>query len=670
MILKGTIVGVGVTGLLIMTGFLTCTPVVSDTGTEEEAYLLQLSLEETGRTTAEFSGSPVQATILLDRDTTFNVLTWYTGQGYPVYPEDILNKRAKKFTIELNWNAYPLHKDTVDDCYYDTVWVSIGGGLKKSNRAFVKVTNLPIVVDSARFDTISYLGQDTVWQCSLPPTLKASYQLTIFARDLDRKPPMLQYLGNRGTIVPDGNNPLEMEYFPPEGDFRDSIDFIIFDQKRGQAFRRLLVSHISPNVPPSIDSFLVKNTILNSSSLVNGVYRVAFIAFDTLQLNVYAHDTLGSLQRAVWKAVENSITADSSSSFRATYVCEDKTCTDTLRDSSVVIDIITVTVFDDRGDSAVRKVELSKGKLNQPPQIESFLFGGEAVRFTDSRGTVSATGGETYPITIETADPEKKDVTVSWSGTPSARFSLKTDSSILYKAPLSLGTDTLMLSVSDGTLTAVRSLLIEVSDIGPQFDSVSVGRTIHKGTDTVFTAEVTAGDTLTCIAYGTDRDTGDTIIYTWSSSHDERFLVRILNRARYILPDPLIKDTIILTLQDGEAQSVRKIVVAPANRPPVIDSIHGDGKRLSGTLAFLNDTAVAADTVTFAGFAHDPESGSLTWTWSATDTLLFITRNSSSVKYRCADSVYTDTVSVSVKDEDGGSAVRKIILSVDTLKGP
>lgn len=646
-----------------------CSPVSTEPSGEEPA-LLQLSLEETGRTTAEFSGAPIQATVLLDRDTSFNVLTWHTGQGYPLYPEAVLDRKARKFTIELYWTSYPLYKDSTDGFYHDTVWVSMGGGLKKSNKVRIKVTNLPIVVDSARFDTTMFLGQDTVWQCSLPTVLQPSYLFTIYARDLDRKPPQVQVLGNKGTVIPNGNNPLEMEYLPPTGDFKDTIDFVIFDQMRGQAFRTLLVKHIIPNLVPVIDSVQVKTSILKASSLVNGVYRVAFTAFDTLQIRVFAHDTLGAVRRAVWKADKNRITADSASSFRATYICSTKTCTDTLKDASVVVDMITVTVYDDRGDSAVRKIELSKGKLDQLPQLQSFHFNGTGVMFSDTTARVTAIGGYSYRIGMQCTDPEKKPLTVEWTGNPSSRFSEKTDSTIKYTAPTVRGTDTLRLVVSDGALSITRRLLISVDDIGPQFDSLLLADTVLKGTDTVFTLEAVPGDTILCIAYATDRDTGDSMTYDWTSGDEKRFIVRIENRARYNLPDPIIKDTIIMTLQDGAAQVVRRVVLRPANRRPVIDSIIGDGILLTGTAAYLSDTAIAGDTVSFTGFARDPDGGKLTWLWSGADTSLFISRVASSVKYLCIDSVYTDTVSLTVKDEDGANTVKKVILQVETLNTP
>ncbi|MBN1576068.1 MAG: hypothetical protein JW913_05925, partial [Chitinispirillaceae bacterium] len=202
---------------------LFCAPMSTDPS-EGEATLLELSLEEPGRTSAEFSGAPIEALIELDRDTVFNALYWRTGKGDPPRCADtVFEKAAKKFAVQLFWTKYPLFRDSLDSSYYDTVWVSMGGGLKKSNKVRVKVTNLPVVVDSARFDSLFLLGQDTVWRCSLPPVMKASYRLYIYARDLDRKTVSLRINGNKGKIIRSDVTSLEMEYQPPEGDFIDTI---------------------------------------------------------------------------------------------------------------------------------------------------------------------------------------------------------------------------------------------------------------------------------------------------------------------------------------------------------------------------------------------------------------------------------------------------------------
>jgi len=109
--------------------FFLCAPVSNDDDSDHEATVLRLSLEEMGRFNAEFSGAPIEAIVELDQDTVFDVLHWQTGKGKLIYPDTVFGVTAKKFRLRLNWTEYPLHKDTTDARYCDTVWVSMGGGM-------------------------------------------------------------------------------------------------------------------------------------------------------------------------------------------------------------------------------------------------------------------------------------------------------------------------------------------------------------------------------------------------------------------------------------------------------------------------------------------------------------------------------------------------------------
>ncbi len=663
-------IGFAVVGIIFMF-WLHCSPVSSDPSSGEGAALLRLSLEEIGRTSAEFSGAPIEAIIELDADTGFGFLNWHTGQGEPLYPDTIFSMKAKRFSLPLFWMKYPLYKDSIDSSYYDTVWVSMGGGLKKSNKVRVRVTNLPVVVDSARFDSLFLLGQDTMWQCSLPVVLKTSYKLLFYARDLDKKVPEIRVLGNKGKIILNQTKPLDMEYQPPAGDFIDTIRIVAFDQMRGQAIRTLILNHITPNILPFIDSVQVKTTMLKGSSIAGGVYRVGFTAFDTLRLRCFAHDSSGTIRKTAWSTGENILKIDSTNSMRATYICSTKTCRDTLTDSSVVVDTITIKVFDDRGDSTVRRIELSRGEINQPPYVKSLLLDEKGVDFSDTTGTVTTVGGVAHLLKLDAADPEKKTLTVNWTGSPSSRFSQKTDSTIRYSAPPVNDTDTVSVTISDSLLTIRRTIRIIVDDILPVFDSIVVEDTVFKGTDTVFAMVVEPRDTLLFSAYARDRDSStDSMTYLWTAGKQELFKVRLGNRARYVLPDSALKDTIILTLQDGTAQSVREIILNPVNRAPVLDSILGDSTRLIMTGGNYHDTIVAADTISYEVFARDPEGGDLTYTWNASDTTRLSSKDKMSIDYFCSDRSYLDTISVIVKDEGGVSVMKKVIIQIDTVTTP
>ncbi len=646
---------------------LLCAPFPTDP-LDEESTVFRLSLEEIGRKSAEFSGAPIEAIIELDRDTSFGSIYWHTGQGDPPRCADTaFNKPSKRFTAVLFWTKYPLVKDSSDNCYYDTIWASMGGGVKKSNKVRVKVTNLPVFIDSCRFDSSLFRGNDTLWLCSLSARLKDSYQLNVYARDLDNKTVSLQIIGNKGIIIRSGVQALSMKYEPPEGDFIDTIRFIASDHKGGQAIRTLIIRHITPNTPPIIDSIQVNTTMLKTSSMVGGIYRVGFPAFDTLRLRLFAHDSGGSISRVAWRAKTNRLVVDSVNNMLALFICSGGSCTDTLRDTSVVVDTITITVSDNRGDSTVRRIELSKGTINQPPQIKKLQFGSSAVVLSDTFANVKITGGAEYLIKVNASDPEKKPLTTVWSCYPSSRLTGKTDSTARYTAPERLDTDTVKISVSDGILTVNIILRIVIDDIIPVFDSIVVkgGDTVLKGADTVFSVSVSPKDTLLFIAFATDRDSADSMIYSWSSGKEARFILRSGNKAGYVLPDTALRDTVALTIQDGGVKLSRKIVVKPANSAPVIDSITAEGKRLSMNGGFFRHTAAATDTIEYKVSARDPDGDKIYYKWNAADTTLLSSKSGESIEYRCRDAAYSDTLTVTVEDENGKNISKKIIVKVD-----
>ncbi|MBN1578429.1 MAG: hypothetical protein JW913_17845, partial [Chitinispirillaceae bacterium] len=445
---------------------------------------------------------------------------------------------------------------------------------------------------------------------------------------------------------------------------------VAYDQMRGQVPRMLIISHITPNIPPFIDSIQIRTTMLKASSMVHGIYRVGFPAFDTLRMRLFTHDSSGSVRSAVWSAKENDPTVDSANSMRAVYVCPTEDCLDTLQDSSVVVDTITVTVFDNRGDSTVRAVELSKGTINQPPLVRSILFDNRGVVFTDTAATVAAPGGAVYLLKLNAEDPEGRALTVTWSGSPSSRLTEKTDSTARYGAPAANDTDTVRVTVSDGMLTVSRMLRIIVDDVIPVFDSIIVDDTVFKGNDSFFSLTVTPRDTLFFLAYARDRDTADSMTFAWTSGNQDRFSIRIQNRARYVLPDSSLNDTIILTLQDGDVQVVRKIVLMPENRAPIVDSILRDDVLLEMNNGSCRDTALAGDTVNYRVVAHDPEGENLTGTWRAADTTRLFARSGLAADYFCGDSSYVDTLSITVRDESEAGVTRKILVQVDTVATP
>lgn len=654
-------------GLCCMT-LLFCAQLSTNSDGDGEPAVLRLSLEEVGRSEAEFSGAPIEAIIELDVDTPFHYLHWHTGKGNLLYPDTILDDKAKRFSIQLFWKEYPQVLDTVEDNYFDTVWVTMGGGLKRSNKVRVEVTNLPVVIDSIRLDSILFLGQDTVWNCSLPVVLEPSYMLYLYARDLDGKTPEVEVLGNRGKVILDDIDLLNMIYEPLEGDFIDSMDIIVYDQKGGQAIRKLVIVHMTPNILPFIDSIRIASTMLRGTS--GNRYQVGFRAFDTLQIRLYAHDSLGTIEDVYWDAEENLLVPDTASALRAVYICTTETFLDTVDDTSYAADEITITVRDNRGDSTTAVVQLFHGKLNELPVIEKIFIGEDEVALSGALTMIEVSGGLRYVIRLEAKDPEGEELAVSWSAGNGSALSGKSDTAAFYRTPSESDTDTVTVSVSDGKSTVTGKIGLMVNDIAPRLDSITVDDTTLTGDDTLYSIIVFPYDTLLVIAYVEDFDDEDEVSYQWSAGNSDRFNIKVDNRSRYVLPATELNDTIIITVQDGEAQLVRYIELIPGNQKPVIDSILHDSVRLTGMNLYLSDTAHAADTVRYRVFARDPEGDNVSCRWSCLDSTFFTSLTGEQTEYICGDSLYDDTLSVTVEDNEGARTLKMIYLFIDTTVTP
>ena len=141
---------VGLTAVFSMA--LTCNP---PSAPPLSPYAVTLSLETEGRTTATFSGALIKAIVETPDTVNFDDINWHCGLGTAHRPADIApGQRLVLDSVMLEWTKIPLTKDTAKgehhNQYYDSVYVTTGGGLHTSNVVRVYVTNLQPVFDSIK----------------------------------------------------------------------------------------------------------------------------------------------------------------------------------------------------------------------------------------------------------------------------------------------------------------------------------------------------------------------------------------------------------------------------------------------------------------------------------------------------------------------------------------
>ena len=549
--------------LLFLLNILSCENNNPANINETKEQSIQFSLEVQGRDTASFSGQPVKALIVLKDKINFSELAWNTGAGSISVPDSIIGKTAKSFEIDLIWKSYPAKMDLQDKCFYDTIFVSIGGGYQTSNKVLVKVTNLPVVMDSIRIGDTFYNEIKKVLRYRFDEGSK-DVSLQFFARDLDQKTPDITFAGNFKGLLEQLNpqSPLELLYSVPAEEFDDTITFLIYDHEGSQVFSSLILFR-DHNNPPVIDSISVQDQILKGTQ---SIYKFALPAFIQLDLQAFAHDFNGTVSRFSWKAIRpGSLRWDSIGTDRAQYYCQ--ACgQDTLRDTSVIVDTVTLTAFDNRGDSTSCRMVILKGELNNPPVLSMISINDTVLELQDTIINYQASGPCAYDIKLHASDPDSNELTVLWSGVASSRLSSISDSGVIYTTAASLGRDTLVISISDRQLTTRQKIVFQIADLIPVFDSLLVGNLHFTDEASLYFYTTTPGDSFLVSIYMRDFDKKDTVKYIWSANDPEIISTSLGNRAKIVLPNNVYRDTIVVTIQDGTFTTKKLLSVDAANQ--------------------------------------------------------------------------------------------------------
>lgn len=322
---------------------------------------IRLSLEKVERDSAVFSGKPILAIVETDDSTTFSDFAWHTGMGKFMIPQGMVNKYAKRFEVDLYWLNYPSRKDIQTSSYFDTVYITIGGGLRESNKVRVKVTNLPVIIDSIRIEDKVYNGSDNYIRHKIKDDKTETF-VQFFARDLDGKNPDLTFSGNKGKIIQSSANPMLMTHNMALDDIIDTIHFLIFDHNGSSEYRDVYICRYDKNIPPVVDSIVLGDTTLTGDSN----YISGFSGMDTLKVKAYAHDPEGDELLYFWNStVLNLIEKDEATDEQISYICTTGVCKDTLKETTILIDTLKLVVKDIHNDSSVVNIELIKGEIKK-----------------------------------------------------------------------------------------------------------------------------------------------------------------------------------------------------------------------------------------------------------------------------------------------------------------
>jgi hypothetical protein len=623
-----------------------------------DSYMIHLYLENTGNTRAEFTGEPILTYVETNDTISFTELTWRTGSGTYLAADTMMMKRGRKFSAYLSWERYPRSKDTLENAYFDTVYTGIGGNIKKSNMVIVKVSNLPVVIDSLKVSTRTFKPNEKIWNFNVHDSI-LKLHLKMYARDLDGKTPEMTISGSNFPLEKYAGEPFHVSFPCPAGPFKDTILFNISDHAQGQEIRALFIERFYQNVPPVIDSIDINS---KSFKFINGYVTAVFEKLDTLRFSIFCHDTYDSVKTVKWKVKYNKLQIDTVNNRNAAVICTTTVSKTAATRKITIIDTVRIALTDLRMDSTIGYVIIAKGISNKIPVIKSIKLDSIIVNDTNtSVTTVSGPGNMKKKFSISVYDPDSNQLTCSWK-TKFGKLDTDTGLTVFYTPPNQLQKDSITISVSDNESVIKSYIVFNVNDLYPVFDSLTINKTSYKKDSAAYIAYFKEQVVLT--GWIRDLDKTDTARFTWKVSDSTMINSRIENRM--IIQTTAIQrtDTIRLTVVDGSYTRTFLMYINNYQPEPVIDSLKIHEILYKNMQKDVIDSAKYPDTVGINIFAHDYQNDTISFECESLIKGRIVKVQPSVFKYILKDSVCVDTVSLTVQDTKFNKNVKKVILKI------
>lgn len=625
----------------------------------ENTYSIRLNLEYAGNVAAEFTGEPILAIIETNDSVSFSSLTWKTGSGLYSTDDTSYLKSRRKFHAYLSWQIYPRYKDTVDNAYYDTIYIGTGGNIRRSNPVIVKVSNLPVVIDSLKVSTRTFKPSEMIWKFSVHDSIQR-LNIRVYARDLDNKTPDMVISGSNYVLEKYPGEPFRVGYVCPSGQFKDTLIFTLYDRAQGQAVKELYLERVYPNTPPVIDSVRINTGMFKFSA---GKTSAVFEIIDTLRLKLYYHGSYDTDVNVKWSLKKNVLISDTNNKASVSMVCTASNCKIVATRNILNIDTLRVVLHDSKGDSAVGHIIIGKRVQNKPPVIKKVIADSSVVNDTNTALTfLNGIGYEKKMLSLELYDPDSTKLSCVWQ-VKKGRLNTDTGSAVVYSAPSFITRDTITVTVSDNELTVKSQIIINIHDVFPVFDSLKINnkRYINPG-DTAW-YQGFYNEQVVVTTWIRDLDNADTMKYSWNIKDSSRVTSKVENRL--ILRTLSIKgvDTLSLSVVDGAFNKVFKIFLNVNSPEPVIDSIIIDSAVFKNIQKEIVYAAVYPDTLAVSVFARDLQGDPLTIGFESIYKNGISKISQTMSNYVTADSTYTDTLTISVNDTKNYT-IKKISLNV------
>jgi hypothetical protein len=151
---------------------------------------------------------------------------------------------------------------------------------------------------------------------------------------------------------------------------------------------------------------------------------------------------------------------------------------------------------------------------------------------------------------------------------------------------------------------------------------------------------------------------GDSLMISWLLTQTSQL---VLSGAFYNSPEKITKDTLVLSVSDGDLMTKKKIIISIINVAPIFDSLKVDSLVFKGSDSLFSYKAFVGDTLNLAIYARDldPTVDTLKYFWNAGNSAAFISKSQWRAKYKCPLKVTVDTITSLLID--GPDTIKKTI---------
>lgn len=322
---------------------------------------------------------------------------------------------------------------------------------------------------------------------------------------------------------------------------------------------------------------------------------------------------------------------------------------------------------------------------NLPPVIDSVKIGAIVDKLDDTiRYSLLSTDTTTHlTMRVGAHDINRDTLAYDWY---SSRLAASLDplQQVVYVLPQAQFLDTVTATVYDGKGgSSFKTILLSkaVQNRPPSIDSLAIDSLVVPGSQTSAIRFVApALDSLVFRVHTSDPDVGDKVTVTWTNTNAKLDTIRSVRgdtqmvwkgdaslKTRLARDSVRVADTVIVVARDTRGDSTRRlvqIVQGRVNHPPRIDSVRvNNATTLAGTMVLFVDSISVRDSVRIKPFFSDPDSDSISWTYKVTRPLQYKKMADSSFLYVSKDSLLSDTMVFTVKDELGDSAKKSVIFA-------